>query len=132
MLATLLLLAFTSCNEDDSLQQDKIIGKWKKTKVVENNIEQEPNCSYQGILEYKSDGTFLSERYYDTNPDVTITECSLFSTTPGEWVSNGNNSYTSIVDGVSSDIELVFEDNNTHVFTFESNGFVAVLTYKRQ
>jgi hypothetical protein len=132
MLATLLLLAFTACNDDDSLPQDKIVGKWKKTKVVENGVEKEPNCTYEGILEYKSDGTYISERYSDTNPDVTITDCSLFSTTSGEWVSNGNNSYTSITDGVASDVEFVFEGNNTFVFTFESNGFVAILTYKRQ
>ncbi len=132
LLITLIILMLASCSSDDSLVQDKLIGKWKKTKVVEDGVEQEPNCSYEGVLEYKSDGTFLSETYSDTNPDVTITDCSLFSTTSGAWVNNGNTSYTSTVDGVSSDVEFVFKDNNTFTYTFESNGFVAILTYERQ
>ena len=129
----LTLIIFISCSgEDDSLPQDKLIGKWKKTKVVENGVIQVPNCTYEGVLEYKSDGTFSSERYFDTNPDVTITDCSLFNTTFGTWVRNGNSSYTSTVDGTPSEVEFVFEGNNTFIFTFESNGFVAKLTYVRQ
>ncbi|MFC5046917.1 hypothetical protein ACFSTE_15870 [Aquimarina hainanensis] len=70
-----LSIILTSCSKDDEItydpSTDEILGKWTKTKVVENytrsgaqEIEKMDNCQLKSITEFKEDGS-ISEEIYD-------------------------------------------------------------------
>ena len=121
---------FTSCNSsDDSPIQDVLIGKWKIVQEFENDQEIELDCTSEGILEFKSNLTYTDEGFdEDANGN-----CTLEESLNGFWLKNPNGSYTlTSSDGSSNTANLVFEDDNTFIFTGVDGDLIYKTVYKRQ
>jgi len=125
-------LAFTSCNTDDSPEQDQLIGKWKLIQEFENNIEYQLECDDLLLLDFKSDGAYTVQ-YFDFDNTQTCVLGAIEE--EGTWTSNGSNSYTlTFSDGpttIDETITITFE-NNTFTVIFVDGSDTYKSTYQRQ
>ena len=113
LLLSTLALFLTSCNsDDDSGNQDIIIGTWTYHQLFVNGVGQNlTDCEMQETFIFAADGTVFYE-YYEEDQGA----CVLEEDVSGTWTNDGDSIYTLTVDGESSSEELTFEGNT---FYFE-------------
>jgi len=127
--AMALSVSMTSCNNDDGVGKDLLIGNWQLIQEFENGqlIETEP-CDLEEILQFNADNSFQFISFED---DGTGTCVELFNE-EGIWRNNSNNEYTfssiTSFDGQPSTKEVLFEGNTfsieyTETFNEESTEF---------
>ena len=107
---------FTSCgNDDDSGDQDKIVGKWNLHKIFENGVEDEEltDCDRQETLTFNEDGTFENKFY---EQEEVGDPCLLNETDSGTWTNDGNSEYILNSAFGSFTVDITFEGNT---FYFE-------------
>ncbi len=82
IIALLLLVGITSCNEEDKpkTSNELIVGTWVWVKFVETCVGENPylelagTCESESRLTFNADGTFLSLDYYLDADNVCIGE----------------------------------------------------------
>lgn len=90
------IIILASCSSDDDVTpvEDPILGKWFISEV--NNTGsfnfQLSDCNKESFVDFKTDGTSVSEFYAESNG-----ECTLDSRDTGIWSNLGNNFYRIVV-----------------------------------
>ncbi|MDH3322268.1 MAG: lipocalin family protein [Flavobacteriaceae bacterium] len=123
-------VSISSCSDDDdSPDNDSIVGQWHLSQILLNGIplplELAP-CELQGVLEFKSNGTFTIETFEENE----LGECVLDEIETGTWVNKGDNVYAITIDGETEEATVTFE-GNTFYLTETEDGTTIKIVYKR-
>lgn len=130
------IMVFFACSKDDEgTGKDPLIGLWKQDKIVSREFPDSPTSECEGLttVDYKADGTYIEDIYWDAEADGT---CDHLETRSGIWVNKGNNIYFRELDisKANSNNEFVFE-NNRNIFYYQYTSFdgedVLRVYYKR-
>lgn len=132
-----LTLSLSSCSKDDDggTNANTIVGLWKIDSIVfDGEIEELDNCESQNTLEFSNDGTYTSTGYDDFNPQ---NQCEVYEVLEGTWEFVSGNDYKITGEGETTNIEIIFSDNNnkfssTDVETDEGVEYTTTITFTRQ
>lgn len=108
--ALIISISFNSCSDDngDNQNPDKIVGKWRVSQLIVDNIDQQINeCEKKMTIEVFENGTYI-EKDYEYN--VLLTECLLYDQVNGTWENLGNSTYK--ISGLNTpSVKITFEGN---------------------
>lgn len=123
------IVSITSCESNEEINSDPIIGTWQLQSVLENGTEQATDCEKKTTIVFLENGTTTNESFNDDGNNG----CES-NTDSSTWVNIGNSTYR--IDSDDEDVKLNFSQNNT-VFTasisesYNGMTFTTVITYKK-
>ena len=124
-------LSFTSCSsdDDDTPKEEQIIGKWKLIESKMNDVvDNDFPCDFEGILEYNINGTFTQEVYESDVDD----NCTFSYSDSGTWTNNDNGTYTYQLNDDKSHTNKIEFNNTTYIETIVDGTDTYQYTYKKQ
>ncbi|CAM1340550.1 hypothetical protein [Tenacibaculum amylolyticum] len=101
---TFILVILFSCSNDDNTgnANDPILGKWF---LFSNNALEASDCEKRSFIEFKSDGSTVSETYQEIN-----TSCTNTISGNDKWENKGEGLYS--FNNIESQIQFL-DDNMT-------------------
>lgn len=131
-IASSILFACES-NDDDSLSgSDAIIGTWQLTSETENGKELSTECSRKTTVTFSSNGNFTFQGFYSDSGTVCDSD-----TSSGTWKNDGDSNYNlDFSDGDISTTKISFSQNNTVFSTTDTDDYngqtlIYIETYKK-
>ncbi|MGO1584815.1 lipocalin family protein [Mesonia sp.] len=132
-----LTLSLSSCNTDDDggTNANTIVGLWKVDSIVfDGEIKELDGCESKNTIKFSSDETYTSTSYSDFYPQ---NQCEVDDIFTGTWEFISGNNYRIFEDGETTNIEIIFSDNNnkfstTDVETDEGVEYTTTITFTRQ
>lgn len=133
LFAFLLFAGVASCGSDDDAngpaEDDRIVGEWKLQSLTVDGEEWElTDCDLQSRLQFSSNGDILNTNFFE---DLDSDEC-VSEVTNEEWEYLGNNVYRITDEEGTTDVTLVFSNNdNAFTITEENEDGTYIATYVR-
>jgi hypothetical protein len=117
------LFLFLNISAQNS-KTEKLIGKWKLIKEIENGKETSTKCTRKTTVEFLNNGTYnISEFVEESEIDNTCTP----DLRNGKWKNIGNSKYVFNEKNMS---EIIFE-NETYYYISESEKYTIKYVYSK-